>query len=224
MPEPIIPNFPNIPLTFPKPPADKTKLIVPSIGGVGGKEDLLTSAQKLANSPFKKNNEFNTPYAEISKEDLARYPNETVFESINTNPSYKDAMRNTQGEGERLWNTTKVFGANATAMFATGLATIPNIIGSVMNNTIGETEFGKEFNLGYDSGVNKSLFEWRDEIEAQNRNYKSDWANNHWIQNLLPFVGDGGFQEAVKSGGYGLGVAAEMYLTGGLSEISFDCL
>lgn len=219
MPEPIIPNFPNIPLTFPKPPADKTKLIVPSIGGVGGKEDLLTSAQKLANSPFKKNNEFNTPYSEVSKEDLARYPNETVFESINTNPSYEDGMRNTQGEGERLWNTTKVFGANAASMFATGLATIPNVIGSVMNNTIGETEFGKEFNMGYDSGVNKSLFDWREDVEKGNRNYKSDWANNHWIQNLIPFLGDGGFQEAVKSGGYGLGVAAEMYVTGGLSKI-----
>jgi hypothetical protein len=219
MPEPIIPNFPNIPLSFPAPQADKTKLIVPSIGGVRGKEDLLTSAQKLANTPFKKNNEFNTPYSEVSKEDLARYPNETVFESINTNPSYEDAMRNTQSETERAWNTTKVFGANAASMFTTGLATIPNVIGSVMNNTIGETEFGKEFNLGYDSGVNKSLFEWRDEIEAQNRNYKSDWANNHWIQNLLPFIGDGGFQEAVKSAGYGLGVAAEMYLTGGLSKI-----
>lgn len=219
MAEPIIPNFPNIPITFPKPVADKTKLIVPSIEGAGGKEDLFTSAQKLANSPFKKNSEFNTPYAEISKDDLARYPNETVFESINTNPSYEDAMRNTQGEGERLWNTTKVFGANAAAMFATGLATIPNVIGSVMNNTIGETEFGKEFNLGYDSGVNKSLFDWRDEIEQGNRNYKSDWANNHWIQNILPIIGDGGFQEAVKSGGYGLGVAAEMYLTGGLSKV-----
>lgn len=148
---------------------------------------------------------------------------DTISSSVKYDQNYEANKRATQTDGERWLNTAQKFGANATSMFLGGLSTIPNILGSVTNG-IGylagqETPISEYFNMSPDSGVMKDLFEWSDSVNANNRNYQSNWSKENWIQDLVPFFGDGGFQDIVASAGYTAGAIGEAILSGGIASI-----
>jgi len=148
---------------------------------------------------------------------------DTISSSVKYDQNYEANKRATQTDGERWLNTAQKFGANATSMFLGGLSTIPNILGSVTNG-IGylagqETPISEYFNMAPDSGVMKDLFEWSDSVNANNRNYQSNWSKENWIQDLVPFFGDGGFQDIVASAGYTAGAIGEAILSGGIASI-----
>ncbi len=148
---------------------------------------------------------------------------DTISSSVKYDQNYEANKRATQTDGERWLNTAQKFGANATSMFLGGLSTIPNILGSVTNG-IGyiagsNTPISEYFNMSPDSGVMKDLFEWSDSVNANNRNYQSNWSKENWIQDLVPFFGDGGFQDIVASAGYTAGAIGEAILSGGIASI-----
>lgn len=148
---------------------------------------------------------------------------DTISSSVKYDQNYEANKRATQTDGERWLNTAQKFGANATSMFLGGLSTIPNILGSVTNG-IGylagqETPISEYFNMSPDSGVMKDLFEWSDSVNANNRNYQSNWSKENWIQDLVPFFGDGGFQDIIASAGYTAGAIGEALASGGIASI-----
>jgi len=164
------------------------------------------------------------PTETITPEEYNRFNNDdTISSSVKYDPNYEANKRATQTDGERWLNTAQKFGANATSMFLGGLSTIPNILGSVTNG-IGylagnEQPISEYFNLAPDSGVMKDLFEWSDQINKDNRNYQSNWSKENWIQDMIPFWGDGGFQDIVTSAGYTAGAIGEALVSGGIASI-----
>ena len=164
------------------------------------------------------------PTETITPEEYNRFnSDDTISSSVKYDPNYEANKRATQTDWERWGNTAQKFGANATSMFLGGLSTIPNILGSVTNG-IGyiagsNTPISEYFNMSPDSGVMKDLFEWSDSVNANNRNYQSNWSKENWIRDLVPFFGDGGFQDIVASAGYTAGAIGEAILSGGIASI-----
>lgn len=184
--------------------------------------------REILNSPKvdfgKIDNQFQDKYVQVTPDELSKVnKGDDITERIKFDENYEAVKSQTQGEWERAGNTAKKFGAAATSTFIGGLATIPNIIGSAING-IGylagnDKPVSDFFNMGWDSGINKTLSEFVDETNKNNRNYQSNWSKEHWIKDMIPIFGEGGFQEIIASSGYTAGAIAEFFLSGGVGSI-----
>ena len=184
--------------------------------------------REILNSPKvdfgKIDKQFQDKYVQVTPDELSKVnKGDDITERIKFDENYEAVKSQTQGEWERAGNTAKKFGAAATSTFLGGLATIPNIIGSAINGIgylSGEDKpISDFFNLGWDSGINKTLSDFVDETNKNNRNYKSNWSKEHWIKDMIPIFGEGGFQEIIASSGYIAGAIAEFFLSGGIASI-----
>lgn len=184
--------------------------------------------REILNSPKvdfgKIDKQFQDKYVQVTPDELSTVnKGDDITERIKFDENYEAVKSQTQGEWERAGNTAKKFGAAATSTFIGGLATIPNIIGSAING-IGylagnDKPVSDFFNMGWDSGINKALSEFVDETNKNNRNYQSNWSKEHWIKDMIPIFGEGGFQEIIASSGYTAGAIAEFFLSGGVGSI-----
>ena len=193
------------------------------------KEDPIKRAERsVLNSPKidfgKIENQYQNKYVQVTPDKLEGVnEGEDITERINFDENFQAVKRQTQGEWERAGNTAKKFGAAATSTFLGGLATIPNIFGSAING-IGylagrDKPISEFFNLGWDSGINKTLADFNDEVNKNSINYKSNWSKDNWIEDMIPFLGDGGFQDIIASSGYTAGAIAEFALSGGIASV-----
>lgn len=192
-------------------------------------EDIIKKIQRdILNSPKvdldKIDEQYQDKYVKVTPDELKKInKGDEISERIKFDDNYEALMRSTQTNTERYLNTAKNFGVAASSSFIGGLATIPNIIGSTIN-VAGylsgrDKPISEFFNVGWDSGLNKTLFEFSNEVAENNRNYKSNWSKENWIRDMIPFFGDGGFQDFVASSGYTVGAMAEAFLTGGIGSV-----
>ena len=211
----------DVPASFPNAPT----VDLPTVS----KEDPIKRAERsVLNSPKidfgKIENQYQNKYVPITPDKLEGLnKGEDITERINFDENFQAVKRQTQGEWERAGNTAKKFGAAATSIFLGELATIPNIFGSVVNG-IGylsgkDKPISEFFNLGWDSGINKTLADFNDEVNKNSINYKSNWSKDNWIEDMIPFWGDGGFQDIIASSGYTAGAIAEFALSGGIASV-----
>lgn len=192
-------------------------------------EDIIKKIQRdILNSPKvdldKIDEQYQDKYVKVTPDELKKInKGDEISERIKFDDNYEALMRSTQTNTERYLNTAKNFGVAASSSFIGGLAAIPNIIGSTIN-VAGylsgrDKPISEFFNVGWDSGLNKTLFEFSNEVAENNRNYKSNWSKENWIQDMIPIFGDGGFQDIVASSGYTVGAMAEAFLTGGIGSV-----
>jgi len=192
-------------------------------------EDIIKKIQRdILNSPKvdldKIDEQYQDKYVKVTPDELKKInKGDEISERIKFDDNYEALMRSTQTDTERYLNTAKNFGVAASSSFIGGLAAIPNIIGSTIN-VAGylsgrDKPISEFFNVGWDSGLNKTLFEFSNEVAENNRNYKSNWSKENWIRDMIPFFGDGGFQDIVASSGYTVGAMAEAFLTGNIGSV-----